>query len=243
MSESSYNDGLIFCKSASVDTENGVILKIISSGQEESITKMKPITPTILIGHFQIEGASFDNERLCTDFVKQSDLSSFLAVYCGHFHKRQKNSNWKYIGALCRNNFGESKNESGFLQLSISDGKINETFINIEDKSFIYKKDIGVSTEEDVIEFIKQSIKENSICKFVFKIPEGMKLRRRYIKEISDSFKPFHCAIEYEYIKDKKIYSISKELNYEQTILEYSEYKKLTKKLIKVGIDVSKEVF
>jgi len=244
MSESSYSNFLHFVKNQSITTEDGIYIKLISSGQEHTIEKIQVLTPTILIGHFQIEGAKYDNERLCTDFIPQSLLHKFKKVYCGHFHKRQIKNNWMYIGALCRNNFGEADNVSGFMELIIKNGEINEKFVPVDDIKFkVISLEDEIESEDDILNAISNSIKGNNAYKFIFKIPEGMKVHRRRIRDYAYSLNPFHVSIEYEYIKDKSIYSISKEFNYMEAILEYSKYKKMTKKLTKIGINIAKEIF
>lgn len=244
MSESSYSINLIFAKNSSVQTNEGVMLKLISSGQEDCIEKMSILTPTILIGHFQIDGALFDNERISKYFIKPHILSKFLAVFNGHFHKRQHNANWRYIGALCRNTFGECSNSDGFLYLHINSGMIiKEEYITIEDRKFIkiYK---DVDRESDIYKYVDSlNDLEDNIIKITFKLKDVFQIHRRKIKEYIKSNKnPFDAFVEYEQDFKESTESISNNITNTDVFSEYVKKKKISKKLIKIGNKILKEM-
>uniref|UniRef100_A0A6H1ZB80 Putative calcineurin-like phosphoesterase n=1 Tax=viral metagenome TaxID=1070528 RepID=A0A6H1ZB80_9ZZZZ len=242
MSECIYNDNLIFAKNTTINTNEDIQLKLLSWGQEDVLDKIKPLTSTILFGHLQIEGASYDNERLAKGFISPVALSQFTAVFCGHFHKRQKKGNYRYIGALCRNNFGERNNPCGFLRLCLDKGSIKEEYIVIDDRRFIqYEADI--LEEADIYKEIDSFDLKDNIVKVLFNIPPDLTLHKRKIKEYAKEKNPFEVLIEYERANEKINVSIEKNLGYVETFNKYNSLHTIPKHCILIGEDILKEVF
>jgi len=242
MSESNYNENLIFAKNTTINTNEGIQLKLISWGQDDCIEKMNTITPTILFGHLQIEGAHYDNERLAKGFIKPSLLSKFKKVYLGHFHKRQRNDIYTYIGALSKNNFGERDNPDGFLYLTLNTGVITEEFISINDRKF-YQFEKEIYSEDDIYAHLDSLNIKDNVLKIVYKIPNDLTIHKRKIKEYAKSKNPFDVLIEYERDNEKIAVAIEKNLGYKETFDKYNQLNTTPKKYIEVGEGIIKEVF
>ena len=242
MSECNYNDNLIFAKNTSINTNEGIQLKLISWGQESAIEKMQIFTKTILFGHLQIEGAKYDNERLAKGFIKPSSLSKFIRVYTGHFHKRQQTENYTYVGALCRNNFGERNNPSGFLYLELLNGGIEtERFVDINDRRF-HQYELEVTSEDEIYKHLQGLNIENDVVKIVYKIPSDLTLHKRKIKEFAMEKNPFDILIEYERENEKLSVAIEKNLGYIEAFEKYNELKNTPKEYIEVGEKIIEKV-
>ena len=243
MSECVYNENLIFAKNTTVNTNEDIQLKLLSYGQEDVLDKVKPLTPTILFGHLQIEGALYDNERIVKGFINPATLSQFVAAYCGHFHKRQKKNNYRYIGALCKNNFGERNNPSGFLHLYLNKGSIaKEEYIAIDDRKFL-QFEVEILEEADIYEAIDSFDLKDNIVKILFNIPSDLTLHKRKIKDYAKEQDPFDVLIEYERENEKVTTSIEKNLDYVETFNKYNSLNNTPKHCILTGEAILKEIF
>lgn len=105
----------------------GLIEKFV----DESVQKLDPSMPSILLAHASVQGAMFSSERdimLGQDVVLPKTVlanSRFDYVALGHIHKYQVLSQGKppvvYPGSIERIDFGEEKDKKGFVSVDISE--------------------------------------------------------------------------------------------------------------------------
>lgn len=110
----------------------------------------------LVLGHFEIKGFELN----MYGFINQSglevqDFRSFKRVYSGHFHKRQKISNIRYIGSPYQVDFGEEGDTKGFTIIELPN--LNEKFVknNFSPK---YKKVYYTKRENYTEKHIKNNI-------------------------------------------------------------------------------------
>jgi len=165
----------------------------ISKDVESIISQIDKKLPAILVGHASVEGSVYGSERqvmLGSEIVLPLRIfknRSFQFVGLGHLHKYQVISNPPaggppivYPGSIDRVDFGEEKEEKGFIFSEIINKDNNFTgkisFIKIPIRPFITIKINILEKTSDPTEFIvkeirKQKIKD-SIVKVIIKIPE-----------------------------------------------------------------------
>ncbi len=240
-SESNLCDNIIAAKNYSIYLNDQKLwLRFIASGLESEIDKIT--SKSILFSHLQLIGAKFDNERLSDKFISIESLQKFEAVFTGHFHKRQRINNCRYIGALCRNNFGEKDNESGFLYLELGDGRVSkEEYIPIEDRVF-ESYEVFVSSEKDMYDYIDSLNIENKIIKIEFNIGD-LEIHPRKIKEYAKSLNPFHIDISFQREHTVTSSEIKTELSYKDAFDSYNKLNKTSKHLIKIGQELLESIF
>jgi len=240
-SESNLCDSIISARNYSLYLDDQKIwLRFIASGMESEIDKIT--TKSILFSHLQLIGAKYDNERLSEKFVSIESLKRFEAVFTGHFHKRQRIDNCRYIGALCRNNFGERNNEDGFLYLELDKGTVSkEEYIPINDRKF-ESYEVVVSSEKQIYEYLNSLNIEGKIVKIEFTVDEGV-VHPRKIKEYANSLNPFHIDIVFQREKIITSSKIKTELSYKDAFNTYNMLNKTPKHLIKIGQEILKSVF
>ncbi len=109
--------------------------------------KLKPDSPAILAGHLEVEGSSFGSEK---GLAIGSDVTTPLAllsnkklsyVALGHIHKHQvlgQNPPVVYSGSPERIDFGEEKEDKGFILVDIPDkGQASFKFIPSGARKFL----------------------------------------------------------------------------------------------------------
>ncbi|MFN8534340.1 MAG: exonuclease SbcCD subunit D [Dehalococcoidia bacterium] len=110
---------------------NQRIVETIASTINSFAVDLDPNLPAILAAHGQVYGAEFGSERSTTlgqDYVLSlGDLSPdrFDYIALGHIHKFQKVRDRPpaiYAGSLQRTDFGEEREEKGYVRLSLSGG-------------------------------------------------------------------------------------------------------------------------
>ncbi len=145
-------------------------------------SKIDPDIPSMLIAHATVEGATFGSERsvmIGSDvLVPLSTLrnSRFNYVALGHLHKFQVLSEKPpiiYSGSIERIDFGEEKEDKGFVLIEIDKTaqKILTThkFIKTPARKFLSIK-IKVDDVENPTEVVLEKIKKNDIKDAVVKV-------------------------------------------------------------------------
>lgn len=144
--------------------------------------------PAILLGHAEIEGSSFGSEKglaLVSDATLPLSLlteKKLSYVALGHIHKFQELAQKPYViyaGSPERIDFGEAKEDKGFILVDITDkGATKYKFIKTPARSFVQ---INVQLEANdenptktiLEEIAKQEIKD-AIVKVLINIPADL---------------------------------------------------------------------
>lgn len=243
LSESILSEGLYLADHLLVDTKKNINLLFLSSGKEKELETIKISSPTILFAHCQVIGAKYDDERLSKTFIEPKLFEQFKAVYLGHFHKRQKDANYSYVGALCKNSFGEKNNKDGFVFVKTKNGEIiTEKYISIEDREFI-QIERGVSSDEEIYTFVNGLNLENKIVKIIFKLKDEFILHPKKIKEFIKLKNPFHIKIEYENEYVPISNNISSTLNYMDIFNKYVKLNNISHENVRIGNQILEDVF
>lgn len=145
--------------------------------------------PAVLIAHGTVAGASFGGEQktyIGTDILLPLNIvgdKPFNYVALGHLHKYQvlsENPPVIYSGSIERVDFGEEKEEKGFVRIDINEKtqKTDYQFIQTPSRKFItIKSEIKEGDEEPtkkIIDEIKKHDLKNAVVKVKIKLPESM---------------------------------------------------------------------
>ena len=161
----------------------------ISEKIESQLLKLDKNLPAILVGHASVEGSVYGSERqvmLGSEIVLplrifKSKVLQFVGL--GHLHKHQiisKEPPIVYPGSIDRVDFGEEKEEKGFIfsEIKRKDNKFNGeiSFIKIPTRPFItitigIKENVDDPTLLIIKEIKKQKIKD-AIVRVIIKVPE-----------------------------------------------------------------------
>ncbi len=168
-------------------------------------SKIDPKIPSILLAHAAVEGATFGSER---SVMIGSDIilplaslrhSRFNYVALGHIHKHQKLSKnlprrqagppIVYAGSIERIDFGEEKEDKGFILLDIMANKrhkfqTNWQFIKTPARKFLTIH-VKIADDDDTDEKISQAIRKENIREAVVKVV--IEINEAKAAEISES--------------------------------------------------------
>ncbi len=216
------------------------LAKIVS----EKIKKLNPKFPAIAAAHVTCERAVYGSERsvmLGQDLMLPEKVfvhPKIKYAALGHIHKFQvlrKKPPIVYSGSINRIDFGEEKDEKGFVQIEINN-KTEFEFIPLKTRKFVTIK-INLSTAKDPISKIKKEIEKkdikDAVVRVQVKVPEEQTEQitdldiRRYLN------KAHHIAsVSFETPETKKVREIK---YFEQsaspldTLDEYLKFRKFPK--------------
>lgn len=142
--------------------------------------EQKPNLPTIFVGHFSVAEAKQGSEQsvmIGRDIVIQK---SFLAnpvwdyVALGHIHKHQElNDGYHppivYPGSLERIDFGEEKEDKGFVWAVVEKGRSTWEFIQVKCRKFLTIR-IDVTESDDPMTDILDKIEERDVTEAIVRI-------------------------------------------------------------------------
>jgi len=154
--------------------------------------------PRVLVGHFTVESASFGSERSVMLGSDLPVLRSTIAeeawdyVALGHIHKHQDVNEGAYpsvvySGSLERIDFGEQREEKGFVWVDLSRSETEWQFIPVEARPFHTVK-VDVREQEDPMAVILNALKGNQFEQAVVRVAitmsseQSMALREREIE-------------------------------------------------------------
>lgn len=148
--------------------------------------------PAVLVGHLEVEGASFGSEKglaITNDVTVPLSLLTerrLAYVALGHIHKHQKlseNPLVVYAGSPERIDFGEEKEDKGFVLVNIkitADQNLvtNHQFIQTNCRKFLTIT-VDLKTNETdptqtILEEIKKHHIEDTVVRVIINIPTGM---------------------------------------------------------------------
>jgi DNA repair protein SbcD/Mre11 len=117
------------------------VAEAIATLVAEKIAELDPDLPAVLLGHLSLQGAVFGHERsimLGSDVTVGSDelnVSAFDYVALGHIHKHQVlrlRPPVVYAGSPERVDFGEEKEDKGYVMVDITAGPSSERRADFE---------------------------------------------------------------------------------------------------------------
>ena len=120
--------------------------EMLLTGDNSLVSQLDPELPTILAAHGTVQGAVYGSERsvmlgndlMLTTSLIQNPLFDYVAL--GHIHKHQvvgQNPPAVYAGSLERVDFGEEKDQKGFVLVELARGHAEYRFVPLEARRFV----------------------------------------------------------------------------------------------------------
>jgi exonuclease SbcD len=136
--------------------------------------------PRVLAGHFTVEAASFGSERSVMLGSDLPILRSTVAdgawdyVALGHLHKHQDVNEGAYppvvySGSLERIDFGEQREDKGFIWVELKRGETSWKFMPVAARPFHTVK-LDVRKEEDPMAMILSALEDNQFEQAVVRV-------------------------------------------------------------------------
>lgn len=152
---------------------NEMLIQKLQPVLEGEIRRLDPQIPTILLAHLMAERASLGAEKFLAVGKGFSIPMSMLVreeydyVALGHVHKHQNlnpsnNPPVVYPGSIERVDFGEEKEEKGYILLEVEPGKAEWEFCTLPARPFI-TIEVDVSQQEDPLETVLNAIAQQEI--------------------------------------------------------------------------------
>jgi exonuclease SbcD len=197
----------------SLEAINGLLLEKLQPALEGEIRQLNPHLPTILLAHLMADRAHFGAERFLavgkgfTIPLALLTRPEFDYVALGHVHKHQNlnpqnNPPVVYPGSIERVDFGEEKEDKGYVWLEIEKGRVDWQFCPLPARPFHTIK-IDVTQAEDpqheLLNAIQKAPLQNAVVRVVYH------LRSEQLDEINQS----HL---HEALKEAHSYSLRPEL-------------------------------
>lgn len=112
----------------------GLVPWINEGNDKQSIKYLEDSAPSILMGHFEINGFQVISGVKHEHGLDPSMFEKFDAVYSGHFHIKQTDKNISYLGAPYQITFSDAHDAKGFHIFDTEDQSM--TFIQNPRKMF-----------------------------------------------------------------------------------------------------------
>lgn len=168
----------------SIEGINLLLLKKLEPILEGEIRNLDPQLPTILLAHVMADRATFGAEKFLavgkgfTIPLALINRPEFDYVALGHVHKHQNlnphnNPPVVYPGSIERVDFGEEKEDKGYVWLEIAKGKVNWQFCPLPARPFKTIK-VDVTEAEDpqaeLLTAINKNAIENAVVRLIYQI-------------------------------------------------------------------------
>jgi exonuclease SbcD len=157
----------------SIEEINRVLIEKLEPALEGEVRQLNPKLPTILLAHLMADRATFGAEKFLAvgkGFTIPMSLlirPEFDYVALGHVHKHQNlNPNNQppviYPGSIERVDFGEEKEDKGYIYLEVEKGDVNWQFCALPARPF-QTINLDVSDKDDPQDFILKAIAKKEI--------------------------------------------------------------------------------
>ena len=152
---------------------NEMLLQKLEPVLEAEIRRLDPDIPTVLLAHLMADRASLGAEKFLavgkgfTIPMSMLIRPEFDYVALGHVHKHQNLNPSNdppvvYPGSIERVDFGEEKEDKGYILLEVQPGKVEWEFCTLPARPFL-TIEIDVSQQEDPLETVLNAIAEREI--------------------------------------------------------------------------------
>ncbi|MEM8676941.1 MAG: exonuclease subunit SbcD [Cyanobacteria bacterium P01_G01_bin.67] len=152
---------------------NEMLIQKLQPVLEAEIRRLDPQIPTVLLGHLMADRASLGAEKFLavgkgfTIPMSMLIREEFDYVALGHVHKHQNLNPSNdppviYPGSIERVDFGEEKEEKGYIMLEVQPGTADWEFCPLPARPFI-TIEIDVSSTEDPLEAVLEAIANQEI--------------------------------------------------------------------------------
>jgi len=254
-------------KDKNMEEINTLLLEKVKKIVNNLKSQINPKIPSVLMAHNAVSGAEFGSEQkvmISQDFVIPLNILAsgpWFYVALGHLHKFQvleKNPPVVYSGSIDRVDFGEEKEDKGFIftshkydvQGTKKDQDTRFKFIKVPARRFVSISINITPGEQNLLKKIKEEIKNNRIEHAVVKIKiSGPKdnldqiSERQVLEYLKKAY--FISAIEKEVLEKRRIkkgMDYEKELNPIEALKEYFRIKKVEKRKSRVLQEKAREL-
>ncbi len=163
---------------------NEMLLQKLEPVLEAEIRRLDPNIPTVLLGHLMADRASLGAEKFLavgkgfTIPMSMLIRSEFDYVALGHVHKHQNLNPSNdppvvYPGSIERVDFGEEKEDKGYILLEVQPGKVEWEFCTLPARPFL-TIEMDVSESEDPLEAVLDAIAkreiEDKVVRLIYKL-------------------------------------------------------------------------
>ena len=174
---------------------NEMLIEKLQPVLEAEIRRLDPDLPTVLLGHLMADRASLGAEKFLavgkgfTIPMSMLIRAEFDYVALGHVHKHQNLNPSNdppvvYPGSIERVDFGEEKEDKGYIFLEIEAGKADWEFCTLPARPFI-TIDTDISQAEDPLQAVLDAIAKKEITDKVVRLI--YKLRSEQLDSINTS--------------------------------------------------------
>ncbi|MBD2652455.1 exonuclease subunit SbcD [Synechocystis sp. FACHB-383] len=189
----------------SLEAINLLLLKKLQPILEAEVRSLDPQLPTILLAHLMADRATFGAEKTLsvgkgfTIPMALINRSEFDYVALGHVHKHQNlnphnNPPVVYPGSIERVDFGEEKEDKGYVWLEITKGKVDWQFCALPARPFKTIK-VDVTEAEDpqteLLTAINQTNIDAAVVRLIYQI-RSEQLEQIDNRRLQEALKPSH---------------------------------------------------
>lgn len=229
---------------------NGCDLFFCNYGHQHFLDRNKPLGnhSQYLFAHLTVNGSKInENYVLRNDGVNSEIFKPFTFTFLGDIHKRQMYDNWGYVGALTKNNFGESENTDGFSVITIhridehtpvDSPFFTEEFIPLHDvrEYEVYHMHEDMTGQDEYTEFLFSKVTDNYVKVIIEGSSEWIASldRQALIKGFEDR-NPHRLSFQWNTTDTRERKSISHNKTEEEQLSEYIEKNKVNENVAEDG--------
>ena len=163
---------------------NEMLIEKLQPVLEAEIRRLDPNLPTVLLAHLMADRASLGAEKFLavgkgfTIPMSMLIREEFDYVALGHVHKHQNLNPSNdppvvYPGSIERVDFGEEKEDKGYIYLELDSGKVEWEFCTLPARPFV-TIEIDIAQAEDPLQAVLDAIAkheiENKVVRLIYKL-------------------------------------------------------------------------